>query len=240
MGSSWPLFLWYVFESHLFLSFWDPEGMNVRSFVIIPKVPGTFLVCFSPCCSGWVLFCLCLLWFFSSVLSILLLSLSVEYFFQLFYFSVLKVPLVSLYLYFFTESVYFFGLSIFFICFKHVHNCFFQDFYDAYLKIFVRWFNLSLSSWCWLLLIPLSYTLSFFWLLVWQVIFLMETWTFWALCNEILHLTETYNFSCLLTPLSASLLPGGSSWPHCLVDLCWHLRGVSSLLIGEGGRYRFH
>ena len=67
----------------------------------------------------------------------------------------------------------------------------------------------------------------------------METWTFWALCNEILHLTETYNFSCLLTPLSASLLPGGSSWPHCPVDLCWHLRGCFLITDRWGWEYQF-
>ena len=52
-------FIKYIFDPFLSLFFWDPCNANVSMLDVLPEIPQTVLIlkiCFSFCCSDWVIF----------------------------------------------------------------------------------------------------------------------------------------------------------------------------------------
>ena len=120
-------------------------------------------------------------WFFLLSRSTLFLSPSTDLFWLL-YFSVLKslftssdrtISLLKL-------SIYFAETFYLFICFKYVHNFSLKYVYDGCFKIF-QTILISLSSWCFYMLIFFPFSVQSSCFLVWQVI------SYWSL--DILDIT---------------------------------------------------
>ena len=113
-----------VIQSHLFSPpflgcLWDT---NVRASVIVPLVPEILLNFFQSIfyCSDWVISVVLsssslILYSVSSIL------LSSPFFELLILVNVFFSSKISVW-FFFTSSIYFLRLSIFLLCFKHIHN----------------------------------------------------------------------------------------------------------------------